>query len=238
MHALPQCPEWSVDAIGGDVEEAIEWFRTHKHPDLLFLDIHLTDGSAFDFLSAAKPQSAIIFTTAYDQYAIRAFSVNSIDYILKSIDESRIREAVEKYESLYSRLWRDSDEYLQTLLDALQHPERKYRSRFMISSGESMWSLQVDTIAYFYSEEKITFAVTAIGNVHVVNLPLNKLEEQLDPGQFFRVNRQMILNIDAIDCAVPLFKGRIKVKVHPPFKSDIIVSEARAASFRLWLEAA
>ena len=74
LHALPQCPEWSVDAIGGDVEEAIEWFRTHKHPDLLFLDIHLTDGSAFDFLSAAKPQSAIIFTTAYDQYAIRAFS--------------------------------------------------------------------------------------------------------------------------------------------------------------------
>ena len=196
-------PEWDIEIIPGSVDDAVEWFATHPHPELIFLDIHLTDGDAFDLLSAVKPQSAVIFTTAYDQYAIRAFSVNSIDYILKPVDEQRLSEAIAKYESLHQQAWLQSEKYMETLLEALKHPERRYRSRFLISGVNEFWSLRV--------------------------------EEQLDPEQFFRVNRQMILNVDAIDRAIPYFKGRIKVIVHPSFKTDILISEGKASAFRLWL---
>lgn len=228
-------PDWDIEVVPGSVDEAVKWFSVHKHPELIFLDIHLADGDAFDFLSTVKPKSAIIFTTAYDQYAIRAFSVNSIDYILKPVDEQRLVEAISKFESLSEQVRIQSDNYLETLLDALGHPEKKYRSRFLISGADRLWPLRVEDIAYFYYEEKITFAVTHKGREHVLDIPLNKLEEQLDPDRFFRVNRQMILNIDAIDRAIPTFKGKIKVVVRPPFKADIVISEGRTAAFKSWL---
>lgn len=228
-------PGWNIEIIPGSVDDAVEWFASHEHPELIFLDIHLTDGDAFDFLSVAKPKSAVIFTTAYDQYAIRAFSVNSIDYILKPMEERRLSDAISKYESLRDLGWIRSSNYMETLLDALKHPEKKYRSRFLISGVDKFWSLRVEDIAYFYFEGRTTFAVTPNGREHILDLSLNKLEEQLDPAQFFRANRQMILNVDAIDQAVPSFKGKIKVVVHPPFKSDIIISEGKASAFKLWL---
>lgn len=150
------------------------------------------------------------------------------------MDEQRLSDAICKYESLSEQVRIQSDNYLDTLFDALGHPEKKYRTRFLISGADRLWPLRVD-ISYFYYEEKITFAVTHKGREHVLDIPLNKLEEQLDPGRFFRVNRQMILNIDAIDRAVPSFKGKIKVVVRPPFKSDIIISEGRASAFKSWL---
>lgn len=119
------------------------------------------------------------------------------------MDEQRLSEAIAKYESLHQQAWLQSEKYMETLLEALKHPERRYRSRFLISGVNEFWSLRV--------------------------------EEQLDPEQFFRVNRQMILNVDAIDRAIPYFKGRIKVIVHPPFKTDILISEGKASAFRLWL---
>ncbi|MGN1265180.1 MAG: LytR/AlgR family response regulator transcription factor [Muribaculaceae bacterium] len=229
-------PHWDITIIPGSVDEAVDWFDSHEHPDLIFLDINLTDGNAFDFLTMVKPKSAVIFTTAYDEYAIRAFSVNSIDYILKPVEEQRLTEAIEKYEDLYGKYWNSSDDYLNRLLYALKSDAQKYRQRFLISGKDSFHTLQVECVAYFYSENKVTFAVTPAGKEYVVGMSLSKLDEQLDPKQFFRVNRQMIINIDAIDCAVPLTKGRIKVKVQPAFKSDIIVSEGRASFFRLWLD--
>ena len=228
-------PGWNIEMIPGSVDDATEWFASHEHPELIFLDIHLTDGDAFDFLSSAKPKSAVIFTTAYDQYAMRAFSVNSIDYILKPVDEKRLSDAISKYESLRGRGWMQSDNYMETLLDVLKHPEKKYRSRFLISGTDNFWSLRVEDVAYFYFEERTTFAVTSNGREHILDLSLNRLEEQLDPSQFFRVNRQMILNVDAIDKAVPSFRGRIRVEVYPPFKSDIVISEGKASAFKLWL---
>ena len=143
-------PAWNIEIIPGSVDDAVEWFASHEHPELIFLDIHLTDGDAFDFLSVVKPKSAVIFTTAYDQYAIRAFSVNSIDYILKPVDERRLSDAISKYESLRGLGWIRSDNYMETLLDALKHPEKKYRSRFLISGSDKFWSLRVEDVAYFY----------------------------------------------------------------------------------------
>lgn len=228
-------PEWSVEIVPGSVDEAIEWFKSHDTPDLIFLDINLSDGDAFDLLTAAKPKSAIIFTTAYDQYAVRAFTVNSIDYILKPVDEQRLADALAKYEGMYQRGMLVDENYLNNLLDTLMSKGKKYRNRFMISDGTRFWSLQVENIAYFYSEDKITYAVTANGREHVIDLSLSRLEEQLDPEKFFRINRQMILNIDAIEHARTYSKGKIKIVVNPPFKTDIFISDSRLAAFRLWL---
>lgn len=201
-------PQWTLTMIPGNVDEAVAWFHEHPHPDLIFLDIHLADGNAFDFLSAVHPSSVIIFTTAYDQYAIRAFTVNSIDYILKPIDEKRLSEAIVKYESLLNNAVPRPEDYLGVLLETLQHKEKRYRTRFLISGVDRFWSLQVADIAYFYSENKVTFAVTRKGQEHIIDLSLNKLMEQLDPERFFRANRQVLVSIDAIDHAEPFFNGK------------------------------
>lgn len=228
-------PEWHITVLPGSVEEAIDWFASHPHPDLIFLDIQLADGNSFDFLSVAHPTSTIIFTTAYDQYAVRAFTVNSIDYILKPIDEQRLQDAIDKYERLRQHSNTRPDDYLTTLLDALQSREKQFRTRFLIYHADRFWSLQVSDIAYFYSENKITFAVTRNNQEHILDLSLNKLAEQLEPGRFFRANRQIILCIDAIEHAEPYFNGKISVTVRPPYKNKITISEEKLTAFKRWL---
>ena len=193
-----------------------------------FLDIHLSDGNSFDFLSLSHPSSIVIFTTAYDQYAIRAFSVNSIDYLLKPIDEKRLLEAILKYESIIGKQQSRPE-------NNLQHPEKRYRSRFLIPGNEKSYTLDVADIAYFYSENKITFAVTFTGQEHLIDLSLNKLSEQLDPDRFFRANRQILLSIQAITHIEPYFNGKIVVFVKPPHNSQITISEEKISQFKQWL---
>lgn len=228
-------PEWNITVLPGSVDEAIAWFTSHPHPDLIFLDIQLADGNSFDFLSVSNPSSAIIFTTAYDQYAVRAFTVNSIDYILKPVDEQRLSDAILKYETLQGSGRPLPEDYLTTLLDALQPRDKRYRTRFLISGIDRFWSLQVSDIAYFYSENKITFAVTRTGQEHIIDLSLSKLMEQLDPDRFCRANRQVIVCITAIDHAEPYFNGKITVTVRPSYKNKITISEEKLTTFKQWL---
>lgn len=228
-------PEWEIIVLPGNVEEAAEWFNGHPHPDLLFLDIQLSDGNSFDFLSAVHPSSVIIFTTAYDQYAIRAFTVNSIDYILKPVDEERLSEAIVKYESLIKTGASHTQENLDAILSSLQYPAKHFRTRFLVAGGEKFRPLEVADIAYFYSENKITFAVTYSKQEHIIDLSLQKLEEQLDPDQFFRANRQILLCVKAINHIEPYFNGKIVVFVNPPYKSQITISEEKITAFKLWL---
>lgn len=228
-------PKWDITVLPGNVEESVHYFETNQHPELLFLDIQLSDGNSFDFLSSAKPSSVIVFTTAYDQYAIRAFSVNSIDYILKPVDEKRLLEAIVKYESIIANRHARPDDYLDTILSSLQQQEKRFRTRFLISGVNRFLTLQVADIAYFYSENKITFAVTHSGQEHIVDLSLNKLVEQLDPDLFFKANRQIIVNINAILHIEPYFNGKVVVSVKPPYKNQIIISEEKITAFKLWL---
>ena len=227
-------PDWEVQLLPGNIEEVVEWFGQHPHPDILFLDIQLSDGNSFDFLTAAQPSSLIIFTTAYDQYAIRAFTVNSIDYILKPVDEKRLLDAIVKYETLKGKDYKQEN-YIGDLIQSLQKQEKSYRTRFLIAGVDKFWALQVSDIAYFYSENKITFAVTKSGQEHIIDLSLTRLEEQLDPQRFFRANRQVIVCIDAIVHAAPYFNGKIILHVKPPHKDKITVSEEKVSSFKLWL---
>lgn len=227
-------PEWEITVLPGNVEEAAAWLAVNSHPDLLFLDIQLSDGTSFELLSQSNPSSAIIFTTAYDEYAIRAFSVNSIDYILKPVDERRLADAIAKYE-VQSRVIPRPEDYIDTLLDALQQREKRFRTRFLIAGTDRFRTLHVADIAYFYTENKVTTVVTFTGDTCVVDLPLSRLEEQLDPDQFFRVNRQILLCIKAIVHIELYFSGKVSVTVRPSYKDKITISEERIASFKLWL---
>ncbi|NCA80099.1 MAG: response regulator transcription factor [Sphingobacteriia bacterium] len=228
-------PDWEVIILSGSVEENVQWFSTHKHPDILFLDIQLSDGTSFEFLSATQPSSVIIFTTAYDQYALRAFTVNSIDYLLKPVDEQRLLEAIEKYEKLIAQPISKTENYLENILSSLQAKSQTYRTRFLIPLSNQFKILEVEDIAYFYSENKITTAVTFSGQEHILDMSLNALEEQLNPVCFFRANRQMLLNIKAITRIEPYFNGKIAVKLKPAFKSSVIISEEKKTAFKDWL---
>ncbi len=214
-----------------------------ENPMVIHLDYSDKDqtlsGISFAFIEQAQPESMIIFTTAYDEYAIRAFTVNSIDYLLKPINRERLAEAIEKFERLTARYGNttlsNSSNELLNLLKNISNPEKKYRTRFLISGDEKLYTLQVEDIAYFYSENKITFAVTKEGKEHIIDLSLDKLSEQLNPDIFFRTNRQTLVSVHAIQKIENYFLGKIIVQVKPPFKDKITVSREKIAAMKLWL---
>ena len=230
-------PEWQVTILPGSVEKSVEWFNKNPHPDIVFLDIQLTDGISFTFIEQARPESTIIFTTAYDEYAIRAFAVNSIDYLLKPIDSVRLEEAIAKFEHLTTK-YLVQEQKTTDLIDILQNianPCKKYRTRFLISGEDKLFTLQVEDIAYFYSENKITFAVTKQNREHIIDLSLDRLMEQLNPDIFFRSSRQTVISINAIERIESYFLGKAILHVKPPFKDKIIVSRDKIPQLKLWL---
>lgn len=237
-------PDWEIQILPGNIEEAVDWFGKNPHPDILFLDIQLTDGNSFMFIEQARPESMIVFITAYDEYAVRAFSVNSIDYLLKPIHQDRLLQTIQRFESLSAKSIRDFNHESQILevLQSISMPQsssvsesKKYRTRFLISGGDKLFTLPVSEIAYFYFENKITFVVTRKNREHIIDLALDKLCEQLDPDLFFRTNRQTIVCVDAIQRIEPYFLGKAIVHVLPPFKDKIIISKDKIASFKMWL---
>jgi|SRR5574344_383892 DNA-binding LytR/AlgR family response regulator len=229
-------PEWNTVIIAGSIKEAVLWFSKNTHPDLIFLDIHLSDGNSFDFLSEVRPSSAIIFTTAYDEYALKAFSVNSIDYILKPIHQERLIESIEKYEHTYGNSIKYNQDYLENLLDIMSNPTSKpYRTRFLICGVEEYITLQTDDIAYFYSENHSVSAVTRQGKELVIDFTLDKIGEQLNPHQFFRANRQFLISINSIRKIEPYFGGKLIVAVIPPSKVPITISREKLTTFKSWL---
>ena len=185
-------PEAEIDAVLDSIGSTIEWFGSHPMPDLVFMDIHLADGSAFEIFEHISITCPIIFTTAYDEYALRAFKVNSIDYLLKPVHKERLESAIQKFERFSGMGKGELNKLLgieQLLHSFAERQEKQYRTRFLISGAKRFYTIQVGDIAYFYSLDKVTFAVTKDGKAHVVDLPLSKLEEQLDGRVFFRVNR-------------------------------------------------
>ena len=232
LHEMIQSlrPDWEVMILPGTIEESVEWFHVNPHPELLFLDIQLTDGNSFMLIEQARPDSMIVFTTAYDEYAVRAFAVNSIDYLLKPIHQERLLQTIERFESLTEKYIRDFNresrilEVLESLSDTQKLPvveNKKYRTRFLISSGNKLFTLAVSDVAYFYSENKLTFVVTKNNREYVL--------------VFFRTNRQTLVSVDAIQRIEPYFLGKAVVHVLPPFKDKIIVSKDKIAAFKVWL---
>lgn len=229
-----------IEIVGviGNVEAAIKWFKTNKHPDIVLMDIQLSDGISFDILESVKVDSMLIFTTAFDDYAIQAFKVNSIDYILKPYELDDLRRAFDKYKTYNKTFLQEKNAAVNfsEITQSINNSKTDYRKRFLIHSGESFYKLPVNDIAYFYSSNKITFAVTFSSREVPIDISLEKLQEQLDPISYFKINRQFILNIESILKIHSFFDGKLVVDTKPQHKEKIIVGKDKAAEFKRWID--
>jgi DNA-binding LytR/AlgR family response regulator len=215
------------------VEETLNWFEHNLMPDLIFMDIQLADGNSFQLFSKIKISCPVIFTTAYENYALQAFKVNSVDYLLKPIDESDVKRAIDKLKLLQSSGTSVVD-YAE-ILKTIQPPSKKYKDRFIIKLGDTIKSLCVADIAYFYTENKSNFVCTSEGKRFPVDFNLDQIEQMLNPKNFFRINRQFIIGHHAIEEMKAHTRSRIIVKLTPPSKLDTVVAIDRAQDFRNWL---
>lgn len=226
-------PSLTISGIVKSVESATEWLTEHEHPDLILCDIQLLDGLSFEIFQKIKVDSPVIFTTAYDQYAIRAFEVNSIDYLLKPVEKEKLEASLQK---LKSRTGAAPAIDYNEVLKLLRPNQPEYKSRFMVRIGQRIQAIPVEKIAYFYSESKLTYIVTDENRRYPFDLPLDEIDVQLNPRTFFKINRQYIVSFPAIAEIHPYFKGRIKLKLTPDQPDDIIVSSERSPEFKKWLD--
>lgn len=224
-----------VDIVGrfDSVESAVIFFQAGAAFDLAFMDIQLADGLSFDIFSKVKITAPVIFTTAFDQYTLKAFKVNSIDYLLKPIDENELQQAVEKYKQLYSKKENDFSDKILKMMQEMAAV--KYKERLLIKRGQQLSYLKTDTTAYCYADGKLCYAVDFNNNKYLLETNLSELEEQLQPNKFYRINRSLLVNIDAVKKVHTWLGGRLKLELSLSANAETIVSRDRVNGFKDWL---
>ena len=215
------------------VEASVKFLQTDPAVDLIFMDIQLADGLSFDILSQVNIQTPVIFTTAFDQYTLKAFKVNSIDYLLKPIDEKELRQAVDKYNRIYRQPESDYPDKLLQLVKEMNL--RQYKERLLIKRGQQLSYLKTNSIAYCFADGKLCYAVDFSGNRHMIENNLSVLEEQLQPSRFFRINRHLLVNIESVKKVHTWLGGRLKLEIDPGTSVETIVSRERVNAFKEWL---
>jgi DNA-binding LytR/AlgR family response regulator len=223
----------NIGATYATVSETIAALKNHQ-PDLLVMDIQLADGNSFLIFKEVEVKCPIIFTTAFNEYAIDAFKQNSIDYLLKPVKESELKAALNKYHKLHTRPsnlpnWNE-------LLLVMNQASKNYKQRFAVRYGEHIKSIETSLVAYFYTESKATFLITRDNKRYIVDYNLDQLESSLDPKRFFRINRQFIIAVDSIAEMLTYSKARVLIHLNPSTKLETIVSSERAAAFKQWLD--
>jgi DNA-binding LytR/AlgR family response regulator len=216
------------------VSSAVKWFKENDAPDLIISDIQLSDGISFEIFKQVDIKCPVIFTTAYDQYAIEAFKVNSIDYLLKPVKKDELEKAVTKFKALTPASTAPTID-INKLLQSLQPAGTDYKKRFVVRYGEHIKTIDIEEVVYFYTEDKATFLCTKDARRFVVDFNLDTLDSMLDPKAFFRINRQYIIGIHSIAEMFAYSKSRVLIKLNPPAKHETIVSTERAADFKHWL---
>jgi DNA-binding LytR/AlgR family response regulator len=229
-----------VITILGSVAKSIEWFSNPLNSaDLIFMDIHLTDGLSFDIFNQIQINTPIVFTTAYNEYAIQAFKVNSIDYLLKPISYEDLFQSIEKLENLRINLSTSKQRLkFEELNEALAHFQKNYKERFMVKIGDRIKSVTIDKTVLFYADGRNAFLLTTKGNNYIIDYKLEELEELLNPEQFFRISRSFIVNINHIQEVAIHSSSRLKIKLEQNFNRDIIVSREKVGLFKEWFSGA
>jgi DNA-binding LytR/AlgR family response regulator len=215
---------------------AVEWFGSNQQPDLAFMDIQLADGLSFDIFEQVQVTCPVIFTTAYQEYAIRAFRVNSIDYLLKPIDPEHLARAIEKYKHITLDTGTPHPDFTSRVLKVMDMITPKGKSRFLVKIGVHLRSVSTADISCFQSMERSTFLVDRNGKCFDMDASLDQLQEQVNPTAFFRINRNYLVNRDFITDVIIFSGSRFKLKVAGLVSDDLLVSRKRAADFRAWLE--
>jgi len=225
-------PEIQVMAKPGTITESAKWLLNNQ-ADLIFLDIQLSDGISFSIFDQVHVNTPVIFTTAYDQYAIKAFQLNSIAYLLKPIRKSELEDSLQKFKNLKSAFTIN----FKSLLEGIKGQKQDYKKRFLIQIGDKIKKIETSEIAWFNAVEKNVFLKTFQQRSMAIDYSLDALENLLDPDQFFRINRKYYVNMDAIESMTAFPRGRVKLKLNPPADDEMetIVSIERASNFKKWL---
>ena len=228
-------PATQVLGIVDSVEGAIHYLSTQPAPELIFMDIQLADGQSFEIFGEVKILSPVIFCTAFDEYALQAFQVNGVDYILKPFDRESVSRALNKVKNLQN-FFQQSPAGLEKLAEMLQQMKPAYKSGFLVGHREKLLPIAAQDVAYFYIEHEITFLHTFDGKRYVVNHTLDDLEKALDPRQFYRANRQFLVNFKAVSEVEHYFARKLLLKLNATTKEPIVVSKAKASEFLTWME--
>ena len=224
-------PETEIIDVLQTIEESVEWFEENPMPDLVFMDIHLADGSSFAIFEKVEITCPIIFTTAYDEYALKAFEVNSIDYLLKPINKADLERALKKFNSFASTPDKAS---LNGLLTQMGSLKKKYKTCFLIPERDKLVPLATGNIAYIFIDTKTVKAVSKDGHTYYLNQTLDDIMAQLDPEVFFRANRQFIISREAVKDLSIWFGNKLAINLTVPVPEKIIVSKARVGEFKSW----
>lgn len=215
-----------------DIESSVEYFQTKPLADLVFMDIQLADGISFEVFKQTEVDIPIIFTTAYDEYALKAFKVNSIDYLLKPFQKEELEKSIEKLLNIQQN---PSQQLLTNLLDDFVQPKQHYKKRFLFKLGTQYIPVGVEEIAYFYAEDKVVFAKLFSERKFLIDSSLDDLEKNLHPSNFFRINRKIIANQQAITNIHQHLNGKLKLIVQPIFNQETFVSREKAGNFKDWM---
>lgn len=223
-------PDIQVLACLTSIEQANSWLKANQQPDVIFMDIELSDGLSFQILEQSSIQSPIIFTTAYDEYWQEAFEHNSIDYLLKPIKQEKLESALSKYHRLKEHFAGN----LQNLLN-WQKGNSTYRKKFLVKRGTDYISIKVEDIAYFYAAHKVVCLVNKQSHKFILDESLAELEEQLDPSMFYRINRKYLINLNAIQRIRSYPKSKLQLDLVPPVEEDVLIAQENVASFKEWM---
>jgi DNA-binding LytR/AlgR family response regulator len=227
-------PKINIVGFCDSVSASVKWFNSNPAPDLAFLDIQLADGLSFEIFEQSIVDCPVIFTTAFDEYAIKAFKVNSIDYLLKPIDLEELSGAIEKFKKTQRpEAIPKQHQVFDKVLQMLSH---NYKQRFVIKVGEHIRSIPVENILYFYSYEKATFLHTSDNRNYVIDYPLEQLESLVDPGLFFRINRKYMIAMNSFEDIIAYSNSRLKVELLHSDDQDVIVAREKVKEFKNWLD--
>ncbi len=236
-------PTLTIQGVTTSIEESVSWLLEFPTPDLIFMDIELADGQSFEIFEQVAIRSRVIFTTSYDEYALQAFRVNSIDYLLKPIQKEDLQRSLKKLHDLTTQSLTPTDLFTPTLdieklLRALQgggNVTKEYRKRFLVKQGQKLLSVETGDILYFYTDERFSFFKTRTGQKFLVDYTLDELADSLDPAQFFRPNRGLIISHQAVEQIQPYFGNRLALTLKPTFDKEALVSREKVSEFKVWM---
>jgi len=230
--ALSQADETiTVNAVLGSIAAASSWFNNHPLPDLIFMDIELTDGLSFKIFDKYRITCPVIFTTAYDDYWQEAFEFNSIDYLLKPVKQDKLETALNKYDTLKQHFAVN----FKQLQQYHQQPEGRYKKRYLVKRGADLIAIKAEDIAYCYATHKLVCMVDKTGQKFILDKSLADIEKELEPAQFFRVNRKYITNINAVKKMKLYGKGKLLIELAPPVEEEVIISNENVGAFKEWM---
>lgn len=231
-------PDAEVAGVTDSIKNTVEWLQENEAPDLILMDIELADGQSFEIFNLTEVKSPVVFTTSYDEYALKAFKVNSIDYLLKPVQKEDLEKAVQKFRNLAAKPGgQESDINMEAIIKQLQQKlqPKEYRKRFLVKNGQRLVTIEVEDICYFFSDGRLNFFKTADNKKYIVDYTMDELEDMLDPEKYFRISRSFYVSIKSIERIDDYFGNRLILQLKPAIDKEALVSRERVTDFKKWM---